>query len=42
MHIMPWSFPWLYLYLKLAGFEGIRLHEVYEKKPRHVIEKIFG
>ena len=42
MHIMPWSFPWLYLYLKLAGFEGIRLHEVDEKKPRHVIEKIFG
>jgi len=42
MHIMPWSFPWLYLYLKLTGFGNIKLHNVKEKKPRHIVEKIFG
>lgn len=26
MHIMPWTWPHLYLYLTLAGFEKIELH----------------
>lgn len=38
MHIMPWSFPHLFLYLRLAGFEAIRLHEVDEPKPKHLYE----
>jgi len=42
MHIMPWSFPWLFLYLKLSGFDEIKLHNIEEKKPKHVAEKIFG
>jgi SAM-dependent methyltransferase len=42
MHIMPWSFPQLYLYLKLVGFSEIRLHETDEKKPKRAYEKILG
>ncbi|MFL2931308.1 MAG: class I SAM-dependent methyltransferase [bacterium] len=42
MHIMPWSFPWLYTFLKMAKFEEIKIYEVDEKKPKHFIEKIFG
>ena len=42
MHIMPWSFPWLYTFLRMAKFEEIKIHEVDEKKPKHFIEKIFG
>mgnify|MGYP000164985014 FL=1 len=42
MHIMPWSYPSLYLFLKLAGFDEIRLHSVKEKKPKHLFERFFG
>ena len=42
MHIMPWSYPSLYLFLKLAGFEEIRLHSIKEKKPKHLFERFFG
>ncbi len=43
MHIMPWSFPQLYLYFHLAGYENIRLHELpEEKKPKRIYEKILG
>jgi len=42
MHITPWSYPHLYLYMKLAGFSDIRLHPVDEKKPKHVHEYILG
>lgn len=42
MHIMPWSFPHLYLYLKLAGFKEIKLHDVDEPKPKHIHEYFFG
>ncbi len=42
MHIMPWSFPHLFLYLKLAGYTDIRLHEVQEKKPRHFYERLLS
>lgn len=42
MHIMPWSFPWLWLYLKLAGFDDIRLLDVDEPKPKYAIERLFS
>ncbi len=42
MHIMPWSFPQLYLYLKLAGFSDVQLHDVDEKKPKRFFERILG
>jgi SAM-dependent methyltransferase len=42
MHIMPWSFPQLYLYLKLAGFTEIRLHEEPLSKAKHLWEKIIA
>ena len=42
MHIMPWSYPQLYLYMKLAGFHDIRLHSVDEKKPKHIHEYFLG
>ena len=42
MHIMPWSFPSLWLYLKLAGFSSIKLASLNEPKPKHFIEKIFA
>jgi len=39
MHIMPWSFPQLYLYLKLAGYENIQIHEEELSKPKHFWER---
>lgn len=42
MHIMPWSFPHLYLFLTLAGFEDIQLHDIDEKKPKRLYEHIVG
>jgi len=42
MHVMPWSFAQLYLYLKLCGFEDITLHKTPERKPKHVFEWIVG
>ncbi len=42
MHIMPWSYPQLFLYLKLAGYTNIKLHEVPEKKPKYLHEYIIG
>jgi len=42
MHIMPWSFPQLYLYLALAGFSEITLHDLDEPKPRRAWERLFG
>jgi SAM-dependent methyltransferase len=38
MHIMPWSFPQLFLYLRVAGFDAIRLHDVDEPKPKRLYE----
>lgn len=40
MHIMPWSFPQLYLYLKLAGFEDISIHEESLSRAKHFWEWI--
>jgi SAM-dependent methyltransferase len=42
MHIMPWSFPQLFLYFRLAGFENVRLHDVPQKKPRRAFETPFA
>lgn len=42
MHIMPWSYPQLYLYLRLFGFGDIVLHDEEQKKPKHFFEKIIG
>ena len=42
MHIMPWSFSSIYVFLKLAGFKYIKIHDVHEKKPRHFFEMFFG
>jgi len=42
MHIMPWSFPQLYLFLTLAGFGGIGLHDVDEPRPRRLYEWLVG
>ena len=42
MHIMPWNYPQLYLYLKISGYKNIKLHSIKEKKPKHFHEKIFG
>ena len=41
MHIMPWSWPQLYLHLSLAGFTGITLHPCVGKS-RQWLEKILG
>ncbi len=42
MHIMPWSFAQLYLYLSLSGFKDINLHELNEPKPKRMYERVFG
>ena len=42
MHIMPWSFPQLFLYLSFCGFKDIKLHEVNEPKPKRIYERILG
>jgi SAM-dependent methyltransferase len=42
MHIAPWTFSHLYVYLTLAGFSDVRLHEVDEPKPRRAFEWPFG
>ena len=42
MHIMPWNFSQLYLYLTLAGLSDVTLHELDEAKPRRRWERLFG
>jgi SAM-dependent methyltransferase len=42
MHIMPWTFPHLYLYLTLAGFSDVTLHDLDEPKPRRAFEWPLG
>jgi len=42
MHIMPWSFPSLWLYMKLAGFSSIRLIDLDVPKPKYLIEKLLA
>jgi SAM-dependent methyltransferase len=42
MHIMPWCFPWLHLYLRLAGFDKIQLIDLDELKPKYLFERLIG
>ena len=42
MHIMPWSYPQLFLYLKLSGYSDIQLYDVPEKKPKYFYEYVLG
>lgn len=42
MHIMPWSFPQLYLYLTLYGYTHIQLHNEALSHAKHNIEKLFA
>jgi cyclopropane fatty-acyl-phospholipid synthase-like methyltransferase len=42
MHITPWTFPHLYLYLSLVGFKDITLHDIDEPKPRRAYERLLG
>jgi 2-polyprenyl-3-methyl-5-hydroxy-6-metoxy-1,4-benzoquinol methylase len=42
MHIMPWSWPQLYLHMKLAGFSEIRLHPCVEPERTHLYEKFMA
>lgn len=41
-HIMSYSFPQLYLYLKLCEFHKIQLHSIDTKKPKRTYEKVIG
>jgi SAM-dependent methyltransferase len=42
MHVTPCTFPQIYLMLRLQGFRDIRLHDVPERKPRHLYELPLG
>jgi len=42
MHITPWSWPQLYLYLKLAGFMGLDLVPEPMSKAKHLHEHFLG
>ena len=40
VHLMPWSYPQLNLYLKLAGFRNISMPAYHENCPKHFWEKM--
>lgn len=42
MHIMPWSFPQLYLFLTLSGFKEITLHYQPMSNPKHTYERLLA
>jgi SAM-dependent methyltransferase len=42
MHIMPWSWPQLYLHMKLAGFDQIELHPCIENERTHFFEELLA
>lgn len=42
MHIMPWSYAHLYLYLKLAGYQEIALHKEPLSRPKRWYAKILA
>lgn len=42
MHITPWSFPQIYLILRLLGFRNITLHQTDSRAPKHFYERILG
>jgi len=39
MHLQPWSYPQLYLFLQLNGFDRITLHEQPMSRPKHLLER---
>jgi SAM-dependent methyltransferase len=42
MHIMPWSWPQLHLYLKLAGFDQIKIVPEPLSAAKHLHEKLLA
>lgn len=42
MHIMPWSYPQLYLYLTLHGFKNIQLHHEPLSRAKYQLEKLMA
>jgi SAM-dependent methyltransferase len=42
MHIMPWSFPHLYLHLTIAGFDEVELHPCVEEERTHLVERLLA
>lgn len=42
MHIMPWSFPQLYVYLRLAGFAGLQIVREPLSQAKHLHERLLG
>jgi SAM-dependent methyltransferase len=42
MHVMPWSFPQLFLFLRRNGLEDIMLHDSAERKPKRSYERLLG
>lgn len=42
MHIMPWSFPHLYLYMRLSGFANVEIHDEPLSRPKHLWERLLG
>ena len=42
MHITPWSFPQLYVFLKLAGFRPPTIIPEPLSRPKHFHERIIG
>lgn len=42
MHITPWCYPWLWTYLKLAGFDRIELLPEPELTGKHLHERLLA
>ena len=42
MHITPWSYPQLHLFLELGGFKNMALHEEPLSRPKHLFERLVG
>lgn len=41
-HVIPWSYPQLFLFLRLNGFENIVLHDAGERSPKRFYERLLG
>ncbi len=42
MHLIPWSLPQIYLFLRLADFKDIQVHYEPLSESKHFYEKIFA
>ena len=42
MHITPWCYPWLWTYLKLAGFDEVELLPEPELTGKHLHERLLA